>query len=230
MAIRGGSGRRGRQRRVRPRDTLRAAWLPRTVWPRNASTTSPPRVADRRAVRSSPLPRCARQRRRAAQTGKGTDNDREDGRHWRAGGVRRRSPDLSDAAWQARRGVLLCHVMLRADVFQIRIEPNSATVSRDVGMNGATARKDAGGVVAGGGALGSFVEEHRTALANDAARRTGRAPPAFTDREPEHRTACRHAHAVWQSARGGPWRAREREASSPIRHSSLERHSVSLVA
>ena len=99
--------------------------------------------------------------------------------------------------WQARRGVLLCHVMLRADVFQIRIEPNSVTASRDVGMNGATARKDAGGVVAGTGALGAFVEEHRTALANDAAAEPV-APPHHRPRaRTPHRvsTPCRSRHA-----------------------------------
>ena len=40
-------------------------------------------------------------------------------------------------SWNARRQlVLLCHVMRRTDVFQIRINPNSATASRDFAMNG----------------------------------------------------------------------------------------------
>ena len=93
--------------------------------------------------------------------------------------------------------------MLRADVFQIRIQLNSATASRDVGMNGGTARKDAGGVVAGTGALGTFVEEHRTALANDAARRTGRAPPPSLTPSPNtsHRMSTR-THRVEVGTRG----------------------------
>ena len=113
--------------------------------------------------------------------------------------------------------MLLCHVMLRADVFQIRIKPNSATASRDVGMNGATARKDAGGVVAGTGAMGAFVEEHRTALANDAARRTGRAPPPSPTASPNiaprvnTRTPCGSRHA---KAPGGLGNERRQVQSS----------------
>ena len=72
-----------------------------------------------RAVRALPSPRCARQRRRAAQAGKGTT---QPPRGKNAGGASspavarwRRSativPDLSDPAGQARRGVLLSLVL-----------------------------------------------------------------------------------------------------------------------
>ena len=97
--------------------------------------------------------------------------------------------------------MLLCHVMLCADAFRIRIEPNSAIASRDFRMNGVAARRDPGGTRPAPALRERSSMIARTALADHAARSTGSRGPAITDHEPEHRTACRHAHAVWHAAR-----------------------------
>ena len=136
----------------------------------------------------------------SSQMAKGTRNDREDAGGDVAGtgaleafgdGARHERPGR-----QTRRDVLLCHVMLRVDVFQIRIEPNSATASRDLRMNGATARKDAGGAVAGTGAPGAFLEDRQSGAGERHRPHHRSRDPAITAREPEHRAACQYAHTV----------------------------------
>ena len=161
----------------------------------------------------------------SSPAGKGTHNDFEEGRWWSVTGtgVRRRAPDLIDPAGSTRRPAVSCHasckrvpdprVLLRhahAPYRRVsnRIEPELATASRDLRMNGATARKDAGGAVgwrwrAGGAPRGSPAPRRTTPPAPPVARPRDHRPasPNIAPRV-NTRTPCDRWHARGPDALG----------------------------
>ena len=86
-----------------------------------------------------------------------------------------------------------CHALCRR--VSNRIEPELATASRDLGMNGATVRKDAGGAWPASALPGRSSRIARTAPAKRRRPQHRSCDPAITARKPEHRAACQHAHA-----------------------------------
>ena len=172
-----------------------------------------------RAVRAWPLPRCARQRRRAAQTGKGhTQRLRgrtlvERDRHWRsATSARPDRPGRLDAASccvmscfvqtcsRSARAAASCHAPYRR--VSNRIEPELATASRDLRMNGATARKDAGGAVAGAGALEAHLEDRQHRAERRRPHHRSRDPAITAPRARTSRHVSTRARRVTGGTRG----------------------------